>query len=1293
MQAAGKYEIRKILGEGGMGIVYLALDPEMNREVALKTIRDPQNAAVLELFKRECAVLTSLTHPNIIEIYDIGQIDAAGTKQPYFVMPLLRGATLLELIKTSSPRLTVERSLQIFAQICRGLQAAHDHDLIHRDIKPSNLFILDDDSVKIIDFGVARLADHRSIAGLKGTLPYMAPEQVQMKQPSILSDQFSLAVVCYEVLARRHPFHPFNMGAEEELANAIQHVTPPPITEINPVVSAEISQVIHKALAKEPLYRFSSVREFSNCLQKAFRGEPIEIFDSARIAPRLLKARKSFDSDDLDGASEIVRELESESYLNPEIGELRKLVDDTRRAKTIKQLMETARRRFDEEEYNRALQKVQEVLDLDPNNTEAYTLKFAIESKRSGTQIEEWFRLANQHMENHAYGHARQALEKVLDLRPKDPRATALLAEVGRREHEHVRTRNEKQQAYQSAVDAVQRGDLDSALNKLERVLDLDRRAPYSTSPEQGVEYQKLYEDLRSKRELLSSQEVEARRHLNEGNFVACRLICEEVLTRYPNHVVFQVLREDVEQAQRQEISAYVANVEKAVASEFDLNRKVSILEEAKAKYPLELRFEQALQEVRARRDRVDSIAARARSLEETKQFTDALGQWETLRNIYPKYPGLDIEIDRVKKRREQQARTDAQSHWVAQIDQALAVHNYAKAISLAADALVEFPGDPELMALAKQAGSAQTRGLEAEDKTNRGKELYSQGRVEEALALLRAAFELNSQNPIVRSGLLEVLLKEASGCVDADWRASERFVQEALEIDSASPLGKSLATLIKDKRQAEEVSLALSGARELQAKGAIKEAVAEIDGKLLVYPREQRLVSFRAALLEQLSTDERATLRARDLEKVQALAKESGETSDPQQLDSIFQKSTAFTRYDGDAEFHDPLSMIESRLRTKREKEAIPQVGPLAAPPPAPAPLPASPQANTKPATPERKASWIRNGPSRGLILKVLWVVIGFAIVAPLFFWLSRSQPGPVQESFAPRVTVVVSGATVGQYSLLDSGGNDVTSKTVSGFLKGPYTLKAQKPGFTAEQPVTIDPAEGNTKSVSIVWQPLPTEVEIVLAPQLPPAQPGSLKVDGQDQHFDGDGKFRTNWQNGPHSIQWSTPDGNSLDMSADVKNDTATLNLNGLKSQRLSGLLATVSQSLVTTKLININGGVTKTIEDQAEPLDTTKPFSLSTGHAVDFKSKNYPLVGSIKAEPGGQPAVLVYLIYQRPASPGGRTAPPVIPPPLPKPDPNASSAAPPPPPPSPPPADVQKKNDDDEKKKRLEKLGLKL
>ena len=133
---AGRYEITAKLGEGGMGVVFRAYDP-LDREVAVKTLHEFADPLALELFYKECSALKSISHPNIVEIFDMGEYDDGGQRKPFFVMPLLPGQTLDQLIKRASHRLTIDRVVEIFAQTRRGLQAAHERGLVHRDLKPA----------------------------------------------------------------------------------------------------------------------------------------------------------------------------------------------------------------------------------------------------------------------------------------------------------------------------------------------------------------------------------------------------------------------------------------------------------------------------------------------------------------------------------------------------------------------------------------------------------------------------------------------------------------------------------------------------------------------------------------------------------------------------------------------------------------------------------------------------------------------------------------------------------------------------------------------------------------------------------------------------------------------------------------------------------------------------------------------------------------------------------------------------------------------------------------------------
>src|SRR5215831_3069331 len=243
---AGRYEIEgSPLGEGGMGIVYRAYDTVTRRSVALKTLRGAVDPAALELFSKEWTVLARLSHPNIVDILDTGEFEENGQQKPFFVMPLLPGVTLDNLVRKASPRLTAERVAEIIVQTSKGLQAAHEKGLVHRDLKPSNIFVMEDDTVKIIDFGVVHLTDGQSVTGLKGTLPYMAPEQVEMKPATPASDIFSLGVVCYEALTGKKPFA---RGSDIETIQALRQFIPPAASEINTSVSRLLSRVVHKAM-------------------------------------------------------------------------------------------------------------------------------------------------------------------------------------------------------------------------------------------------------------------------------------------------------------------------------------------------------------------------------------------------------------------------------------------------------------------------------------------------------------------------------------------------------------------------------------------------------------------------------------------------------------------------------------------------------------------------------------------------------------------------------------------------------------------------------------------------------------------------------------------------------------------------------------------------------------------------------------------------------------------------------------------------------------------------------------
>ena len=847
----GRYEARDVIGKGGMGLVYKAYDTVVQREVALKTLRDSPSKMALDLFRKECGVLASMSHPNIVEIFDIGEFTEEGATKPYFVMPLLPGVTLDHLIKTSSQRLTVERSVEIVLQTCRGLHAAHERGLVHRDLKPSNIFVMPDDTVKIIDFGVAHMADTTNtltVAG--GTLPYMSPEQLEMKPASPLSDIFSLGVVFYETLTRRRPF---DFPTEQETAQAIMRTIPPPVSELNPAVSQAISRVIHKAMAKQPWNRFSTAKDFADTLLKAHRNEAIEIFDVSKLEPRIQKATRAYEQGNYQFASELLNELESEGHVETSMTLLRRQIDQAVKQKNISNLLESARACMEEEEYLLALQKIQEIQQLDPNNSAAVGLRGTIDTRRAEQKVDEWTKLARQHLENNAFSHARDALKNLLQLKPKDTAALQLLSEVDRRENDYVKARQQKQELYKAAMEAWQNGEMSSALTKFERLIDLDRRVPDTSAPDRGVSYETSYNRLRSEHDLIQSSYQEARKHLVDGNFQAAVNICQDYLVKYPGHALFQALKFDVEERQRQDLSSRVAEINRRVEGEPELETRVSILREALEMYPGEPLFERSLRLMRDKRDLVNSIVAKARAYEERGQFNEALGQWEILQTIHKQYTGLEFEIERVKRRRDQQSRSEAKSRWVEQIDRLLEMGDYERAIELVRNAVAEFPDDQEMAALDTMAKQSQTRAVEAQQMFAQGQELCSQRKFDEAIELLRKAYAFDQHNKVIRTFLLETLLEQARSLMDTDWRAAEALSQQALELDAGHPLAKGVRDVALDRKREEEVEQWVAEARRMQAAGNVQGAMAQIEQGLAAYPREARLAQLQTTLSKSL--------------------------------------------------------------------------------------------------------------------------------------------------------------------------------------------------------------------------------------------------------------------------------------------------------------------------------------------------------------------------------------------------------------------------------------------------------
>jgi tetratricopeptide (TPR) repeat protein/tRNA A-37 threonylcarbamoyl transferase component Bud32 len=265
----GKYEIKHSIGKGAMGHVYLAHDTVLDRDVALKVMA-AQIADDEELktrFEREAKAVAKMTHPNVVTVFDLGTHTDGS---PYIAMELLKGQDLQKTVR-QTPTLSLERKVQIIIQVLTGLNHAHQAGIVHRDIKPANIFIVQDDTVKIMDFGVARMkaAPMTGTGNIVGTADYMSPEQVQGQKVDGRSDLFSVGCLLYELVTGRRPFHSDNLMA---IFYKITHEGPnfdliPP----GPGYDA-LLPILKKALARSIDERYQTAYEFAMDLRQWLRA-------------------------------------------------------------------------------------------------------------------------------------------------------------------------------------------------------------------------------------------------------------------------------------------------------------------------------------------------------------------------------------------------------------------------------------------------------------------------------------------------------------------------------------------------------------------------------------------------------------------------------------------------------------------------------------------------------------------------------------------------------------------------------------------------------------------------------------------------------------------------------------------------------------------------------------------------------------------------------------------------------------------------------------------------------------
>ncbi len=317
-----RYEIIKSIGEGGMANVYLAQDVILDRRVAIKILRGDlaNDEKFIRRFQREALSASSLSHPNIVEMYDVGEDNG----DYYIVMEYVEGKTLKQYMKKrTNGRLTVSEAVDIMLQLTDGIAHAHDSYIIHRDLKPQNIMIQDDGKIKITDFGIAMALNSTQLTqtnSVMGSVHYLPPEQATGKGSTIKCDIYSMGILFYELLTGILPFKGEN-AVEIALKQMKEPI--PSARKQNPSVPQSVENIIIKATAKNPKNRYNDVKEMHNDLKRCLEPDVMEQdryvysypeheLEETRVIPTIKKDKKEEkkkDEDEIEDTGDFIQEI------------------------------------------------------------------------------------------------------------------------------------------------------------------------------------------------------------------------------------------------------------------------------------------------------------------------------------------------------------------------------------------------------------------------------------------------------------------------------------------------------------------------------------------------------------------------------------------------------------------------------------------------------------------------------------------------------------------------------------------------------------------------------------------------------------------------------------------------------------------------------------------------------------------------------------------------------------------------------------------------------------------------
>ncbi|HEY6387962.1 MAG TPA: protein kinase [Candidatus Acidoferrum sp.] len=901
LEKLGKYLIQRELGRGAGGVVYRARDPIINRLVALKTITTglAEYPDLLQRFYQEAQSAGGLQHPNIVTIYDLGDADGI----PYIAMELLEGESLDQLISRRAA-LPVPLKLTYVLQACRALDYAHKRGIIHRDIKPDNVMLTRDGTVKVVDFGIARVLEtSKTQTGmLLGTFAYMSPEQYHGEHADARSDIWSFGVLLYELLAYQRPFRG---STPASLMHSICQQEPTPLLEVAPECPAALEKVVQKVLRKSPDERYQSMEEVLLDLDPICKSLQAE-----SVAALVVQARNLSEQGDYSQSRDLLRQaLQIDSTNSQARNLLEKANTELRRIlirPKLQQQIEKGRELLAEGKTQEARVEAEVVLQLDPTFEPGLELLKRVQQEMDrARQIAEWIDAAEQRLAQGLLEEAEELLAKVLEGESTNEQAKALQLQVTSEKAERQRRAQffEKMQqarglwTQQNYAECIQLlvelrkefPDDDEIPRLLEaaqedqanqrrsqgladaRSMLANRRYDECTAlladlrkqfpgDDEILKLQKtVFEDQRKQRRAQSVAEV--RSLLAARRYDDCTSLLNSILKEFPgDDEVLQLQRNVLEDQRKERRSQSIAEARSLFAARRH-DACTTLLNSILKEFPGDdetLQLQKNVLDDQRKQRMLDSLSE-ARSILAAKRYDDCISRLISLQKEFPEEAEVSRLLETAKAEKAEQQRQQS----VAKARKLLAGRRHDECNTLLLELQTQFPKDDEIPKLLDVVRKDQSEQRKLQGLTEARSLLHSRNYAG-CLALLgKLQGEHPNDNDVAK--LLETALGEQAeqrklkSLSEARSLLTSRNYEECLvllaKLQSQYPKDNDILKLIeiaREDRAEQQKQRHLADARNHLAARRFADAMMVLDGLREAHPKDSGVIKLRTLALQE---------------------------------------------------------------------------------------------------------------------------------------------------------------------------------------------------------------------------------------------------------------------------------------------------------------------------------------------------------------------------------------------------------------------------------------------------------